>query len=283
MLRQAKTKPKPKSQPYSTSKGTRQSRKKSSTSEINSSDLSNHNGDLGEQPVQSQSSPNASVISELSQLKQSINSMSNMLGSFLSTMSSLVNNSNIDNISHSGSSQIIPNLVVNQPQSVNSLDHNLGHGSNEQFVNMQGQPESIVVDQTDSNVDNDVQSNNKVMQSFENETTPETILQQAVNDHIANVTDLSHHPPGKRFQVIGRLLDRRVSDKLKKDIWENKYIDLHSLLPQEDKEEAISVLAPGKPGEHAKWQESKVSKGKLTIDEWCQAFYVYISVYQAIH
>ena len=141
-------------------------------------------------------------------------------------------------------------LIVEQPRSHNLDDENIRQGSNDEFVNRQGHTE----------ISKDVNlSDNDVMNVTQNCSTPETILQQAVNEHIAAVTDLSHHPPGKRFDVIGRLLDRRVSEKLKKEIWENKYIDLNSLLPQEDKEDLTPILAPGKPGEPAKWQEPKIS------------------------
>ena len=225
---------------------------------------------IDQEPVGLCHNANVSVVSELSELKKTINSMSNLLGSFLTTMSSLVTSSSDKNVNGNTMSQNEnQGMVVDQPISLNINDENLGQGSQDMFVNMQGQ--SVLSQNVDSSIDMPIPTTQNI--------TPEVILQQAVNEHIAAVTDVSHHPPGKRFDVIGKLLDRRVNDKVKKDIWENKYVDLHLLLPQDDKEECSPILAPGKPGEHAKWQEPKITKGKLSIDEWCQAFCVYISVY----
>ena len=285
MPRDTRSKPKSKTVPYAkdTPKSSKQNKKSSRPKVSNVAEVHDHSDEVVE--IQGQSSvgqsqvqvglldnnPNVSVFSELSDLKKSINSMSNLLGSFLTTMSSLVSSDNSD-FSKNLATNVdnVQSSVVDQPTSINSLDENIGHGSNEQFVIRQGQPEMADDNQISDN------TNNVVIPQV---STPETILQQAVNEHIAAVTDVSHHPPGKRFNIIGRLLDRRVSDKIKKDIWENKYIDLHCLLPQDDKEEIAPILAPGRPGEHAKWQEPKLPKGKLCIDEWCQAFCVYISVY----
>ena len=269
MIRQTRSKPQSKGQPYTKepSKNSRQPKKKSSANGSNAQELSNDT-----QP----STSGVSVVSELTELKKSINAMSNMLGTFLTTMSSLVTNVNNEKDVNSGSVVNSQNSVVNQPQSVNILDANLGHGSGNNSVSMHGQPESDIIDQDQINTN--VESNSRGMQGSDT-LSPEQLLEQAVNQHIATVTDVAHHPPGKRFQVIGRLLDRRINEKIKKEIWENKYIDLHLLLPQDDKEEVSPILAPGKPGEPARWQEPQISKGKLAIDEWCQAFCVYISVY----
>ena len=273
MIRPTRNKPQSKGQPYTkeSSKASRQTRKKSTTRDASVPEMSDTNDS---QPTTS----SVSVVSELTELKKSINTMSTMLGSFLTTMSSLMANDksvNSDLLDNGHSSVVGHGSVVTQPQSHNVLDSNLGHGSGT-FVNLHGQSESNSSDQVQI-IDSDMTGTRGM--SGSEKTTPEQILQQAVNEHIATVTDVSHHPPGKRFQVIGRLLDRRVPDKLKKEIWENKYIDLRSLLPLEDKEEVSPILAPGKPGEPARWEEPKLSKGKLSIDEWCQAFCVYISVY----
>ena len=200
------------------------------------------------------------ATSELADLKNSVQSLSTMIGQWMNSMSSLLLPGAIPAVNLAQSS--VP-VVTAQPQS-------------EQVVTVQPQPSA-------SAIDNQIDAATAGVSPVSLGLASETFLQQAVSEHVSAITDSSHHPPGKRFSVVGRLIDRHISEKIKKDIWEDRYVDLHLLVSQSEVEDQQPILAPGKAGEPARWAEPKPDKKKFDIDQWCKAFCVYISLYTRKH
>ena len=104
-------------------------------------------------------------------------------------------------------------------------------------------------------------------------------VDDAINQHaemiIPTDTNLISHEG--EYCEIGRPVDLRVSDKVKKQIWNHEYVDLASLLdPRSDVPDYLRLVDDGGP---FRLVPQKNKKSITSMGHWCDAFLVYLTVY----
>ena len=275
-----KTKKQPSPYPVKERRSARQSAKKSkgatTASEPSGSNESTNQGVPPSQPsvvqVRSEVDSASPMAAELLDLKNTVLSLSNMLGNFIHSMANvMLPNAQmaVDSVNTTVNNEVVPQVIQVQPTTTPvSVIPELPGGTQESSM---GNQVHVLAD-------------DMVQQVPQSVPSADISLKQAVDNHVAALMDSSHHPPGKRFNMVGRLIDRHIPDKLKKDIWDDKFIDLHLLINSTDSDEqSPPVLAPGIAGENARWVDAKVTKKDFAIDTGCQAFCIYMSIYTRKH
>ena len=252
--------------------------------------------DVAEQPVVELPTPQQALVvssnvtrAEFSQLQASMQSMQTMMQGMMSAMTNFTasrpDNDQTNTVSQTPSAQPTP-PAYNQPptQPLNGSTHTPTPPASSQgvggfspipvitggAVSTQPAPPPPVVFTNPTPTGQ--------IPSLMSITTPNPTLQQ----HVENIINAPASSLGKSFlpTPVTHDIDQKVPQSVIQDIWEEKYIDLESLLDKPDLEQANSnSILPGKPGEPVTWGPNK-SKNKIySLPQWATAFEIFVAVY----
>ena len=127
-------------------------------------------------------------------------------------------------------------------------------------------------------------SNNVPMHIGENNRSGASTsgISQAVNQQVMNLigtgeVDMHSHSQ-ITFESMSRVIDNKVSDKIKNQIWANQFVDLSVLVdPKSDLSQGLKLVSGD--GDTLCLTPNKISKKINGIGPWCDAFLVYLTVY----
>ena len=104
----------------------------------------------------------------------------------------------------------------------------------------------------------------------------------SLQQHVENIINAPAFNVGKSLPPIpvSHDVDQKVPQSVIQDIWEEKYIELESLLDKPDLEMANSnSILPGKPGEPVTWGPNKPKNKIYSLPQWATAFEIFVAVY----
>ena len=110
--------------------------------------------------------------------------------------------------------------------------------------------------------------------------TVNATITQAVNNQVQNLItqgDYLTHSEGN-FDGISRVIDLKVSDKIKNQIWSNQYVNLAVLIDHKSDVVDGYKLVTGE-GDQLCVTQNKITKRLTSLSQWCDAFLVYLTVY----
>ena len=104
-------------------------------------------------------------------------------------------------------------------------------------------------------------------------------VQSSINEYIQSFTN-TPQVSGEDFgyQLPGRPIDMKISDKVKQKIWSHEYIDLYSLLDPDNLDKQSFTIVSNE-GEPLRLSNTKANKTFQNLGQWCSAFEIYITVY----
>ena len=110
-----------------------------------------------------------------------------------------------------------------------------------------------------------------------NDQVVDGVVNQAMSAHVNSI--LSPPTQGKESnQQVSYQIDRRVSPSLIQDIWDEKFVEMISLLDKTEESQAMTFKTT-KPGEPVTLVPIKTKNQITSIDQWSKAFNVFTSVY----
>ena len=239
---------------------------KNSTQSTTSSNRSSRNVRQSVQiPSTSSASDNTPSMEQFMLLQNSVVEMKNMMAQLANSnknVSSEQNNTNVvvndENISSRNVVHIndrnvdMLNVEQNREQPVNYQN----------LVSLVGESENI--GQREQLQSNDVSG-----------------MAQAVNRQVINLmgsgdTDRNIYNDNT-IDGMRRVIDNKVSDKIRNQIWANQYVDLSVLIdPKSDISEGLKLVSDG---DMLCVAPNKGSKKIQNLGQWCDAFLIYITVY----
>ena len=211
-------------------------------------------------------------------------------------ISSDLTNVNPTNVLQSGNQLDVGNLItvtqsnnttsVNQDGSLNAVGQSVNHSvvsdignftagsqSGNQHFNGMTQGSLNVLPPNNSQVVGNVSQNS----SYSNAQ-----LQQAVDSHVQELIQQSETVQREgTYQEIGRLIDFKVSDKLRNKIWSNEYVDLYDLLDHKSEitDSVKTFQLVQERGDSYSFAPQKSTRKISGLGQWCDAFMVYLTVY----
>ena len=103
------------------------------------------------------------------------------------------------------------------------------------------------------------------------------VVNQAIAAHISSI--VGPQIPGNQSESVSYQLDRKVTDSIMQDIWDEKYIDFNCLLEKSDDTEQGLIIKYSQPGEPLTLVPPKGKSQIGSVKQWGQAFDVFHSVY----
>ena len=109
--------------------------------------------------------------------------------------------------------------------------------------------------------------------------------QQNVQETIGEfIQDLTNGPntiqsgENKFCELPGRPLDLKISDRIKQKIWACEYVDLNTLLDNDDTD-LSSYTIVSNTGEPLRFGQTKSKPTIQGLGQWCSAFEIYLTIY----
>ena len=112
-------------------------------------------------------------------------------------------------------------------------------------------------------------------------TAASSVAAPILQQHVDNILNAPAPAQGKSSIPISVVhdIDQNVPQSVMKDIWEEKFIELESLIDKPELELALSSsVMPGKPGDPVTWAPAKKNK-IFTLSQWSSAFQIFVAVY----
>ena len=103
------------------------------------------------------------------------------------------------------------------------------------------------------------------------------VVNQAIAAHISSI--VGPQVTGKPTEAVSYQLDRKVSDTIIQDIWDEKFIDFNNLLEKSDDSDQGLIIKYSQPGEPLTLIPPKGKSQIGSIKQWSQAFDIFHSVY----
>ena len=111
-----------------------------------------------------------------------------------------------------------------------------------------------------------------------NLTDVNTDVQDAVSAGLDKLLHPSTSGENLSYNLPGRPIDLKISNKVKQQIWSNEFIELDILLDSKQ-EESTSYQLIGTQGGPISITPNRLSKKINGLGQWCSAFMVYMTIY----
>ena len=105
-------------------------------------------------------------------------------------------------------------------------------------------------------------------------------VEDSLNQHVEMLLPTENNFPRQsgEYTDIGRPIDLKVSDKVRKQIWNHEYVDLYSLMdPNAEIPDYLRFVNEG--GSAYKLAPQKNQKRITSLGQWCDGFLIYLTVY----
>ena len=201
----------------------------------------------------------------------------------------LVTQGNIPIGSHDPQSNIVTS-VNTQNQNVHNyipvntsvpISGNMHRSSNNPTGRVMENLEPVLPNFPTTNLPAVTQARNVVMPDQPDMNSVNTTINQAVNQQIQSIISQGEYMPQSEgsFDDISRVIDLKVSDKLKNQIWSNQYVNLASLLDNKTTEVYDGYRLVSGEGDQLCVTQNKVTRKLTGLSQWCDAFLIYLTVY----
>ena len=117
-------------------------------------------------------------------------------------------------------------------------------------------------------------------QSVETSNVTTNNISQAVTQQVNSLLTQGEnlYLPQSNFDEVSRVIDIKVSEKIKNQIWANQYVNLSVLLdPKADISDGYKLITG--EGDQLCVTQNKVIKRLNGLSQWCDAFLIYMTVY----
>ena len=191
---------------------------------------------------------------EFQTLQASMNSMRDLFTSFMNNMTSTDNTnpqSQPVNVLPNQQPTVVQQTITSQPVSLAQSDPNIGPPVQPVNIGPPAQPAQI--------------------------NHSDEVVQRAIAAHVSTMVGPTF--PGKQNEGVSYQLDRKVSQSLIQEIWDEKYIDFCNLLEKSDDMEQGLIVKYAEPGEPLTLVPPKGKSQITSIKQWSQAFDIFHSIY----